>query len=162
MGVKLESVAVCQGLSAAERGPLEQIAVESKVKQGDRLFDEGQVGDGLYVVMFGAVQITKKNQVLATLESGAAVGEMSLIVEGERRSASAVALTDVSLITLPAAAFRGLLAKNDPGALKVVLNLARVMSRRLAAINDKLVDSLGQKKKEELADFGKILNEWNF
>ena len=44
----------------------------------------------------------------------------------------------------------------------MVHNLAKVMARRLANLNDKLVDSLGKKKKEELADFGRILNEWSF
>jgi len=37
------------------------------------------------------------------------------------------------------------------------------MSKRLALINVKLVDSLGGgKRKEELADFGRILNSWSF
>ena len=154
-------VAMCQGLSLSELNPIEKIAIESQVPKGTRLFDEGQVGDGLYLVLTGSIEVTKQGQVLATVESGAAVGEMSLVADGEKRSASAVALTGLTLIKLPASGFRALLAQNDPGALKVVLNLARVMSKRLAAINDKLIGSHSQKK-EELVDFGKILNAWNF
>ncbi len=162
MASKLASLAICQGLSAAELAPLEKIAQESQAKKGAKLFDEGQAGDGLYVVLEGAIDITKKQQQLAKLEAGAAVGEMILIVEGETRSATATASSDAKLLKLPATGFQQLLAKNDPGALKVVHNLAKVMARRLALLNDKLVDSLGKKKKEELADFGRILNEWSF
>ena len=54
-----------------------------------------------------------------------------------------------------------LLKGNSLAALKVFANLAQVLSRRLALINDKFVDSKGQKR-EELADFGKILNRWAF
>jgi len=162
MASKLSNLAICQGLSAAELSALEKIAQESTLKKGGHLFKEGEPGDALYVVLSGSVDITKKEQTLATLEAGSAVGEMSLIVEGETRSASAAAQTDVTLLKLPAAAFQKLLAGNDTGALKVVHNLAKVMSKRLALINDKLVDSLGKKKKEELADFGKILNKWSF
>ena len=162
MASKIEKLAICQGLTATELAPLDAIAVESTLKKGTRLFGEGEAGDALYVVLSGVVEITKKDQLLASLEAGAAVGEMSLIVEGEKRSANAYAQSDVTLIKLPAAGFQKLLAHNDPGALKVVHNLAKVMSRRLALINDKLVDTLGKKKKEELADFGKILNKWSF
>lgn len=162
MPSKLEKLAICQGLSAAELPNLEQIAVESQQKKGSKLFDEGEPGDALYVVLEGKVDITRKAQLLATLEAGSAVGEMSLVVDGEVRSATAVAASDVKLLKLPAAGFRQLLAKNDPGALKLVHNLAKVMSKRLALLNDKLVDSLGKKKTEELADFGKILNKWSF
>jgi CRP-like cAMP-binding protein len=162
MAGKLEKLAICQGLTTVELSTLEAIAVESSLKKGSRLFTEGEPGDALYVVVSGAVEITKKDQLLATLEAGAAVGEMSLIVEGETRSANAYAQSDVTLIKLPAAGFQKLLGQNDTGALKVVHNLAKVMSKRLSLINDKLVDSLGKKKKEELADFGKILNKWSF
>ena len=55
------------------------------------------------------------------------------------------------------------IGEDNIAALKVVHNLAQVMSKRLALINEKLVDSLGKtKKKEELADFSRILNRWSF
>ena len=57
-----------------------------------------------------------------------------------------------------------LLKADHVAALKVVANLAQVMSKRLAAINEKLVTSLGEKgkKREELADFNRILTRWDF
>jgi hypothetical protein len=44
-----------------------------------------------------------------------------------------------------------------------VFNLAQVMSRRLLLMDEKLVDLLDKgKRKEELADFQKILSRWSF
>jgi hypothetical protein len=46
-------------------------------------------------------------------------------------------------------------------ALKLVLNLARVMSRRLLQMNEKLVEGQGTRR-EELSAFQKVLNDWSF
>ena len=60
--------------------------------------------------------------------------------------------------------YAGLLKGDSVAALKVVSNLAAVMSKRLAAINERLVtlSAPSGKKKEELADFGRILTSWQF
>jgi CRP-like cAMP-binding protein len=84
--------------------------------------------------------------------------------EGEVRSATATALTDAKLLTVPSKRVQKMLKGDDVAALKVVANLAQVMSKRLSAINERLVSMSGGsgKKKEELADFGKILTSWQF
>ena len=68
MASKLEKLTICQGLTAGELVPLDAIAVESNLKKGTRLFGEGEAGDALYVVQSGVVEITKKDQLLASLE----------------------------------------------------------------------------------------------
>ncbi len=48
-------------------------------------------------------------------------------------------------------------------ALKIVRNLAQVMARRLHLASEKMVDLMDQpKRKEELADFQRILTNWSF
>ena len=83
------------------------------------------------------------------------------MVNGDPRSATATTSTEVRLLTVPSKRVQKLLKADSLAALKVVANLAAVLSKRLALINDKFVDSRG-KKREELADFGKILNKWAF
>ena len=59
--------------------------------------------------------------------------------------------------------FSKLLKANTVGALKVVHNLAQVLSRRLQLMDEKLVDLLDKgKRKEELAEFQRILSNWSF
>ena len=160
---KLQGIPMCKGLSVAQTQALVGIADESSVKQGAVLFKEGDRGEALYVVLDGQVEVTKRGASLAKLDPGSVLGEMSLL-DGDTRSATATALSDVKYLIISNARFQKLLGADSVAALKVVHNLAQVMSKRLAMINEKLVDSLGKggQKKEELADFGRILNRWSF
>ena len=160
---KLQGTPVCKGLTDDEMKELIGIADESSAKQGAVLFSEGDKGDALLLVLDGQVEVTKRSASLAKLEAGSVIGEMSLL-DGETRSATATTLSDVKFLTISNARFQKLLAADNVAALKIVRNLAQVMSKRLALINEKLVDSLGKgtQKKEELADFGRILNRWSF
>lgn len=159
---KLVQVPIFGGLTVAEAASFFEVAVESPVAKGATLFREGDEGDGLVVILEGEVRVTRKTVELALLGRHSVLGEMSLVGEGEKRSATATALTDVKVLTVPAKGVRKMLKKDDVAALKVVANLALVMSRRLAAINERLVAASGGKKREELADFGKILTTWQF
>ena len=160
---KLQGIPVCKGLSSAEAKEVVAIADESSARTGAVLFKEGDAGDALLVLLEGQVEVTKRGASLAKLDAGSVLGEMSLL-DGDTRSATATALSDVKFLKISNARFQKLLNADNVGALKIVHNLAEVMSKRLALINEKLVDSLGKgpTKKEELADFGRILNRWSF
>ncbi len=157
---KLQKVPMCKGLSTDEAKQLASIAEESSAAKGTKLFDEGAAGDSIIVVLEGQVDITKAGQSLAQIGEGSVFGEMSLLGEGGKRTATATALSDTKLLKIDAAKFQQLLASNNLAALKVVNNLAHVMSKRLLAMNEKLIGKQG--KKEELQDFQKILSNWSF
>ena len=159
---KLVKVAPFHGLKTAEAATFFDAAEEKAAKKGEVLFAEGDAGDALLVILDGQVKVSKKGVELATLDGPSVLGEMALL-GGEVRSATAKAIGELTYLRIPAKRVQDLLANDQLAALKVVSNLAMVMSRRLALINDKLVDSLGGgKRKEELADFGRILNRWSF
>lgn len=159
---KLVQIPIFGGLTVAEAAAFFEVAVETPVPEGGTLFREGDEGDALHVVLEGEVQVTRKGVELARLGRHAVLGEMSLVGEGEVRSATAVALTELKLLTVPSQRVQKMLKADEVAALKVVANLAQVMSRRLAAINERLVTMSAGKKKEELADFGRILSTWRF
>lgn len=164
----LVQIPVFRGLSEAEAASMLEIADEAQAKRGDFLFKEGEIGDAVYVVLQGSVDILKQDkaggqQSLAKLGDGSVFGEMSLISGNAPRSASAQAATDAKLLRIASDRFQKRLALNDIGALKIVHNLAQVMSRRLLLMDEKLVDLMDKgRKKEELADFQKILTNWSF
>lgn len=165
---KLIQVPICRGLSETEAARLCEIAEDTTAKKSEVIFKEGEPGDALYILLEGTVEILKKDragvdQQLARLSDGTVFGEMSLINGHAARSASAVAATDVRLLRIPSSRFSQLLVESDLGALKVVHNLAQVMSRRLLLMDEKLVDVLDtSKRKEELANFQQILTKWAF
>jgi len=108
---------------------------ESKVpvwylKPGETIFKEGDTAKELYVIQSGTVEIRLGNRVLDTLETNDLFGEMALI-DGALRSATAVAKTDVALVTMSKKDFLALVGRAPGFALDVMSMLAR----RLRAAN---------------------------
>jgi CRP/FNR family cyclic AMP-dependent transcriptional regulator len=166
----LLTVPMCQGLSPSEAKAIFEIAEERKVASGENVFAEGDVGDALYLILSGRVEIEKKDKKghaasLAKLSDGAVVGEMSLIAGSTKRSATAKATSEVTLLRISADRFQKLVKSDHLAALKVVRNMAQVMSRRLLAMDEKIVELIaqgGDKKSSEFGSFQKLLNDWSF
>ena len=168
MKQKLIQIPICKGLTEAEADQIISIAEEQAVAAAKSVFREGDAGDGVFVVLEGTVEVTKrdsqgKEQSIAKLSDGTVVGEMSLVSGDAARSASVTATSDAKLLKISSAKFQALLHKDNVAALKMVNNLAQVMSRRMLLMNEKVVELMEKgKKKEELADFQKVLANWAF
>lgn len=88
------------------------------------LFREGEAGDGLYVILEGTIDITVAAPVnreyrLMRLEEGDHFGEMA-VFDGEPRSASATALTEVTLTFIPSGTVTSLLRESPQLAASLV------------------------------------------
>ncbi len=82
------------------------------------IFDQGERGDRLYVIVDGEVEIVRKDpaageQVLATLKAGDCFGEMALVSD-HPRNAAARTRTEANLITVDRAAFSALFTTLPP------------------------------------------------
>lgn len=75
-----------------------------KIHKGDVLFKEGDVSDAIYVIKSGRIAITKAKGngeiVLAEKKTGEMLGEMAFF-DNKPRSATAKAIQDTEIITLP-------------------------------------------------------------
>ena len=165
---KLIQIPICKGLSQAEVGQIIAIAEEQAVERAGTVFREGDPGDGVYVVLEGTLEVTKrdrtgKQQSIARLSDGTVVGEMSLVSGDAARSATVSATSDARLLKISSSRFQTLLQQESVAALKMVNNLAQVMSRRMLLMNEKVVELMEKgQKREELADFQKVLANWAF
>ncbi|MBI5365751.1 MAG: GGDEF domain-containing protein [Planctomycetes bacterium] len=86
---------------------------ECKIAKGNRLWNEGEAGDCVVLLLEGRVEVSHNspsgNPVpLAVLEVGAVIGEMACI-DGSPRSASVQALSACRYLRIPATAFRKLI-----------------------------------------------------
>ncbi len=86
-------------------------ATQAHFEPGETVFDEGDTGDSLFMILSGRVEVRKRfgseQQMVGTLGPGEYFGEMALL--GRRpRSASTRALTPVDLLVLPGADFSAL------------------------------------------------------
>lgn len=115
-------------------------------KGGDLVFSEGDVGDSMYVIAEGSVDILRKNpngdlNSIATLAAPLFFGEMSLI-DKEYRSATVQAKTESKLLQLSNENLHIFARNFRNGFTWVVVNIARVLSSRLREVNRRLAEKL--------------------
>ncbi|MCX7962176.1 MAG: cyclic nucleotide-binding domain-containing protein [Burkholderiales bacterium] len=172
---QLRDCELCRRLAPQELEALAAIAERLDLPAGGRLFDEGDAGDGLYLLLSGEVEVSKRTRTgarpLARLGAGSVLGEISLLT-AEPRSASVRAVAPTVALRLPAARFAALLAAGSEGALKIVAAIAEVLARRLAAtsatlvaLSERLEETGGRDpnaKEEKLAELHRALRVWSF
>ncbi len=110
-------------------------AVPRAFQAGEVIFNEGDAGDGLYIVHSGLIRITAtstpdRQHVLSRMEPGDYFGEMA-VFDGGPRSASAVALEDSRLSFVPMGAVLELLARSP----LLAASLVRDASLRMREFN---------------------------
>ena len=121
---------------------LGRIMIKEELNAGDAVFDEGDVGNKMYVIIHGAVDIIKSTgkgpgQILVTLKSGDFFGEMSLIDDAPR-SASAMAIEPAVLFSIDKKHFSLLLDSTPTIASKIYKFFVFTLNDRLRETNDKI------------------------
>jgi CRP/FNR family cyclic AMP-dependent transcriptional regulator len=97
---------------------------------GAVLFREGAPGQEMYLVVAGAVDICKGEQVLATMGPGTNFGEMALLDEPQRSATARIAL-DAELLVIDREAFFRFLKTDATLAVKVLWNMLLKLSSNL-------------------------------
>ena len=137
------------GLKSQEKADIVAFGEPMSVKQGTCIVREGELGDALFLLSSGAVEVvtgegTPEERVLTTLSGGTSLqagyagaffGEMALI-DIEPRSATVRAATDVELVRLCARKLREYYAENRDAQLTMITNMARILSRRLRLLSE--------------------------
>jgi CRP-like cAMP-binding protein len=114
------------------------------VANGQTVFQEGEAGDGFFLIRTGKVKIRrmvdpeekgrKQEQLLTILSAGQLFGEMAL-VDGAPRSADAVAEDNTVLYHLSQADYDGLKKAHPGTALRIQDLLVTTLSWRLREAN---------------------------
>jgi CRP/FNR family cyclic AMP-dependent transcriptional regulator len=133
-----------QGLSAQELRLLAKYSHERRYKSDALIFAEGDPGDSLFIVVDGAVRISRMvpgmgEECLTILERGEVFGELALVDE-QPRSADARAHRGTTTVFSVSRALLEEVLSMDPDAAVQFLNLlCRLLCRRLRAMNERLV-----------------------
>ena len=117
--------------SACNQRELAQVValtVPAEFPAGSVLTRQGATGGLAFVIATGSAEVVRGGRRLARLGPGDVVGELSLI-DGEPRSATVRALTDMQVLEISAGDLRKLLRK----APAVVRKLLEALSERLRA-----------------------------
>jgi len=131
---------------------LDRLMAELEVvnlRSGEILFNEGDPGEHLYVVVKGELEIlmapgTNNELILNVLHEGEYLGEMSLIQPGGHRTASARASGDVVALSMSRTQFKDLL-KHHPHLANAMI---RVLSQRLDNTNVSTFRDLTEKNRQ--------------
>lgn len=132
-----QMVALLRGsalLDTLPEGELRELAARvhrSQHENGDLIFRKGDEGTGMMVVVSGRVKITSvgasgSEVILNVIEAGQVFGEMAL-VDGDPRSADAVAAKRTEIVTLLRRDFLPLLQKHPEASL----GMMGVLSQRI-------------------------------
>ena len=113
---------------------------------GTTLFKEDEKGTYMCLIIKGKVDIYKKDnqgkkKVVATISSGKTLGEMA-IIDGERRSATAIIAESTSLTILTETNFLRIIDEKPALASQILLKISRLLSQRLRRTSGLLVDYL--------------------
>jgi CRP-like cAMP-binding protein len=118
--------------SQRELAQVATISVEARRPAGTILTREGQAGGLLFVIIEGEAEVVSDSRTLGRLGPGDVVGELSLI-DGQVRSASVRAVTDVHLLGIATDEFQKLVDQSP----KFVRNLLRALSLRIREMDER-------------------------
>jgi CRP-like cAMP-binding protein len=109
---------------------------------GETLFDEGELGDCVYVVASGEVDVLRVDahgqlKTIASFEPPHFFGEMSLI-DKEYRSATVRAKSACTVLQLSAENLTTFRKTHRDGFTFVIINIARMLSARLRDMNSQV------------------------
>ena len=136
----LRQAPLFNALDEDEARALRRQMTEVKLSRGEHLFNEGDDGDCLYVVLDGKMKLTRaaadgRENLLSVLGPGEMFGELSLF-DPRPRTSTASAVTDAVLASLRHEALRPWL-KERP---EVSLHMLRALAQRLRRANDVTAD----------------------
>ena len=139
----LRSTDLFDELADPDLNKIARLLKEHKVSENEVIFNQGDAGDALYIVLQGRVRIATtdhfgRERVLAFYGPGEFFGDMAVLT-GAPRSASASASTDVRLLQLRKDDFDLLVTTN----VGVMRGMMRVMVERQAALNTRLTQEVG-------------------
>lgn len=138
----LAQIDMFTGLPPAHLKRVVDIGLEEAYKVGSTIFAEGTPGDKFYLVLEGAVRISRivpgmGEEALAVLRPGAYFGEMSLIDDAPR-SATALCHEKCRLFAVNRKDLEDLLFVDRDLAYELLWNWVRTLSKRLRSTNDKM------------------------
>jgi CRP-like cAMP-binding protein len=137
----LQAIPIFAGLTSAALAEIAYAAQEAVFLTGDIIVKEGEPGDRMFIIGAGSVEVVKylgqsHETVLANLRPRDFLGEMS-IIDCVVRSASVRAVEETVLFALKGIDLYRLFQKHPDQYAIVILNIARDISRRLRAIDEK-------------------------
>lgn len=132
----LGDVALFSRCSSRQRRTIARHAQIATLPADVELVRQGEPGDALFVVLDGKAAVRQDNIVLREVGPGACFGELA-VIDGDPRSATVVAQTDVTVAVIGTRMFRTLLREMPDLAEQLLIAMAAQL-RAAWADNERL------------------------
>lgn len=135
----IEKVLLLKSLSIFSETPetvlaeVAELLEEVDYEKNSVIFNEGEVGNCMYIIFKGEVKIYKGDHQLAVLKENNLFGELALL-DTETRSAGAIAQTDVLLLKLDQEPFYDLMENR----IEVARGIIATLCKRIRNLNTQL------------------------
>ena len=127
----LKDVPIFRLLEPEDLEQIAAVATERLYASGEALCREGEVGDELFVLTEGVVEVRKRaeeeDRLLRTLQAGEYVGELAILRE-QPRSASVFGQGEVRVLVLGGESLRSILQERPEVGLAMLGSMAERMS----------------------------------
>jgi len=129
----IRRVPLLSNLSPAQSSLVANLISKKRYKRGELLIEEGKTSYALFVILSGKVRVLSQDErgrevIMAVLDAGDCVGEMSLI-DGEPHSATVRAEAQTDVLVLNREAFLRCMRENIQLAEAVMAGLVRRLRR---------------------------------
>ena len=129
----IRRVPLFSDLSPAQSSIVSATMDKRRYKRGELIVEQGKISGALFMILSGKVRVLSQDQrarevIIATLDVGDCIGEMSLI-DGEPHSATVRAETQTDVLVLNHDAFMRCLRENATMADAVMRGLVRRLRR---------------------------------
>src|SRR5262245_7534733 len=132
-----------ENFSPAEVRMLAHFMDVYRAQPGIEMIREGDGGDFMLMVLEGRIEVLKRDkwntpQVLATVQAGRTLGEMSMI-DGEARFATCIATSPVAIAVLDRESLARIIVEQPLLGAKILMELVLMLSQRLRATSQRLL-----------------------
>ncbi len=139
----LLAIPVFKGLTGREISSVTNLMHERNYIKGEYIFYQDDPGIGMYIIREGTVEIkrafeNKETLSLALLNKGDFFGELALI-DGEKRSASAIAVDDSKLAVIFKPDLDEFVDKFPKTGTKILQGINQVVIARLRKLNEDII-----------------------
>ena len=129
----IKKVVLFKDLSLREIDMIDSLMHERRYLADEIIFDEGEEGQGLFVVLSGRIKVWRPgsdNAFQLEFGPGSFFGEVALLDQSVR-TAQARAVEDAQIVALFRSEFYSMLETNSAIASRISFQLARVLAARL-------------------------------
>lgn len=137
-----------QDLTKKELNFVREMVHQRFYRPGEAVFRQGEIGVGMYIVASGTVEVLVESHQMGSAERtstfvtrltpGDFFGELSLVEDGGRRSATALAGSEASLIGFFKPDLMEIIERRPSTGMKILLRLTQVLGKRLKETTDKV------------------------